>query len=158
MITTKQLQEEWLMLSDYGMVTGDVFVNPTSSDIKELYKINKEHEVRFIVDNKQKKVFVWDVWMLHGWVTRDLGIFERYNSLYPNKMISGTAKIIGGKLVVKDSDTITTILRTVSKQKKLYKNDDDWNYLRDLAAQDWTWAKKYIDISSYINKINEVLE
>lgn len=158
MITSRQiLNEEWLLKSNYGMISGDVFINPTSSDIKELYTVNKEHEIRFIIDNQQKKVFVWDVWVLHGWVARDLGLFERFNNIYPDRLIPGVGKIVGGKIVFKEADIINTIIKVVGNKRNLFKNNDDWNYLKDMANQDWDWCKKYIDISKLIDKIREIV-
>jgi len=65
----KKLSEEFKTGARYHSDYFEIFENPTSSELKNL-----PLEVRFIIDDKNKKIYVWDSDFLHYVVARKLDI------------------------------------------------------------------------------------
>lgn len=141
MITSKQiinLSEDW-----FKRIHFDIFINPTSSDYQELTKL-KVNEVRFIADDRSKKLFISDSGKsLHHQMVVDIGgsVLENYNSReYPQ--LHGVARISGSKAFMTESD----VLRIGIKEMMPFQQ----NWLRKLLSCNWSWADRYLEITSYL--------
>ena len=108
-----------------------IYKNPTSSDIKELLK-NKIKEVRYIVDSKNKTVYVWDAnKYIHFYAFRLLvkkgflpsTIPNEYTPDFYNEFLTGVAIISNGEIVHKESDSLEWVEDSFSKPRdKWIKN------------------------------------
>ena len=161
MITSKQiihLSERFLTHHTSGWSSVDIFENPDSSDIKELYQSDKNsHQVRFLADKNEKKVWVWNAnSALHGEIARVTGAFDSFNKIVPVGIFSGYGYIRGGKIIMHGSDTLDLMLRVVQsdKRKEMVSERD---YLNDLLSNNWSWLSRYVDFSGFANKIKSVL-
>ena len=160
MITSNQIiqiSERLLTRHTSGWSSVDIFENPDSSDIKELYQSDKSHQVRFLADKDKKKVWVWSInHALHGEVSRVTGVYNSFNKIVPVGIFSGYGYIQGGKTVMENSDTLDLMLRVVKADKrKEMKSERD--YLTDLLSDNWTWLSRYVDFSNFAKKIKGVL-
>lgn len=161
MITSKQItnvSERFLTRHTSGWSSVDIFENPDSSDIKELYKADvNSHQVRFLADKANKKVYVWNInSALHGEVARVTGLINLFNKIVPVGLFSGDGYIRGGKITMQNSDSLDLMLRVVKADKrKEMVNERD--YLNDLLSSDWNWLSRYVDFSSFTNRIKGVL-
>ena len=103
----------------------ELFVNPSSRDLKELPK-----DIRFLASTKTKKLYVWNMdSMVHKRVWNELrtrglenGVKEYDESSY---IFPGSATNIGGKLKLDIEDS------SYYMDKTRYKHD-------------WSWLDKYI--------------
>lgn len=130
-----------------------IFVNPTSDDLKEL----KAKRVRFIADNKIKKVYIWDGYFaIHNSVVPKLGYPEQVGlNLFCGEAVVGTSK-----LFLSDADFVDYI---VIKFEKLNLTQKEIEIIKFNLNQDWTWLDKYVDgCSNYLltmrNKLNKKLD
>lgn len=132
MITAKRvlkLSEEWFkqLKRDYNNAPFDVYVNPGSSDFIDIYKKDKRTRIRFLADNKTKKVYVWDAFLaIHPYVAKELGIsFNLYSCHDPN-IITGEANISGSHA------SVLTVYPT------------NPNLIKDVAKINWLWLNGYL--------------
>jgi hypothetical protein len=162
MITSKQItqiSEEWLasVVSDYSSLPTDIYKNPGSSDIKELYKKSSRHEVRFIADSKTNIVYVWNAdTALHQTVAKKLGLLDRLSYDKPwaksnADILIGNEIIDNGLITMSDSNELGPIISVASRQD--YKNSESVKYMKRLVSKNWSWLSKYINYSSYFNRI-----
>ena len=79
----------------------EVYVNPSK---KEIEKITKKTDglVRFIVDYKNKKIYMFDFKVLHHKVAKELGISYRDENFY-----FGSGDVEHGKIVDWDPSPMT---------------------------------------------------
>ena len=156
MITSKQiinLSDEFVSdVKGYpGTYTG-VFVNPTSTDFKELFKNVKSSSVRFIADNNNKKVYVWDSDLaVHNRMADELDIYNRYykQTDMSDIFLSGVGNLSGGKIVIRDSDIIGSYLKVLMSGNSLEKKHIKL-YLIALTEINWSWLFRYIDYSKFL--------
>jgi hypothetical protein len=160
MITSKQIDklfERFLTRHSSGWSSVDIFENPDSSDIKELYQSDKNHQVRFLADKDKKKVWVWNInSALHGEVSRVTGVYNSFNKIVPFGLFSGDGYIQNGKTVMRNSDSLDLMLRVV-KADKNKEMVNEREYLNDILSDSWTWLSRYVDFSGFANKIKGVL-
>jgi len=153
MITSNQINkllEEYFKTVSGLMMPTPIFVNPSSTDFKELYQNNKSHEARFILDNKAKKAYIWDAnSALHGMVAREVGIYSQFNKNYPEDILSGYGVIRNGKVYMTNSDTLEIIMSGPGPHDK--------EYLSGLVKINWSWASRYVDSTEFLNKIRSIL-
>jgi hypothetical protein len=153
MITSNQISgilEDYLKAVSSGWDSAPIYLNPTSTDFKELYKDSKSHEIRFFIDNKSKKVYAWNgERALHGIVAREIGVFDRYNKIHPEELLSGYAEIRNGKGYMLGSDTLET---TIGVVKGKLREPDDVTFLTKILNTDWSWAYRYVDCSDYLRR------
>jgi len=90
---SRNLKEEWVdsIKTSKGKLF-DIFVNPTPKELSEL-----EDFVRFIVDWKNKKIYVFDHFLLHKIAADKLKIPYNPNKYFPYYF--GISKIKNGKLI-----------------------------------------------------------
>jgi hypothetical protein len=164
MITSKQIikiSEEWFCNVKNGNISASVYVNPGSSDIKELYKraelANRAGSpaIRFIADSRSpQKVYVWDAYYAyHNDVSKVLG-FSRPNEHLdePPFVYDGYGKISSGKLI--GNDTFATTLNIdnllnsleVDNSRHLSNKQikDRIDILRSIFSCNWTFIDRYI--------------
>jgi len=116
-----------------------VFVNPTSSEIKEL-----PDKVRFVADSKKKDVYVWDAEVIHSYALPNILID-------PPSSLTGTARKIGGKLSMFYSDQLDYVLAVASPSSRAH----EFQY---LLRRSWIWEKdnkwvnKYVDITQWLKR------
>lgn len=76
----------------------DIFVNPTSKELKELKKY--QIGVRFIVDNKNKKMYVFSSDLLHNSAAAKLNLDYTRFSTKRTDLYFGEGSISGNKILV----------------------------------------------------------
>lgn len=103
----------------YG--TTEVYKNPTSKDFKDLGK----KEVRFIVSSDGKRLYVFDVEVMHVGIAGALGI--NYHDVINN--IYGEGSIENNKINFLNTNILGMYNMKTIKAKTL--------------AIDWSWADKY---------------
>jgi hypothetical protein len=168
MITSKQiitLSEEWETSFTYGNHLIDIFVNPTSSDIKELFskldvKINPKKEIRFIANAKTKKVYIWDASLVHhAEVSHKLGFSHpgEYDGLItsePPYIFDGFGYLSSGKIVGQNENgsisdiKIALNAKLISKGKKSKQNYwfiEEWiSRFNAIFYWDWSFIDRYV--------------
>jgi hypothetical protein len=176
-ITSKQIiniSEEWFKsITGYGSVSIPMYVNPDSTDIKELYKSFKTSDrlVRFIADAKGPKVYVWDgTQAIHLQGLKTLGL--NYNDVFSSpSMLMGYARIKSGKIVHEPDardpiEYISINVRSLNSYVMWYPSDDiktkqqfgkdisnSYFYVTQFFNYNWSFADKYISgIGSYLNQ------
>jgi hypothetical protein len=117
------LKEEWF--KTVKNVDGDIFeifVNPTKKELTDLYKDEISY-VRFLIDMKEEKVYVWDGDLLHEDVSRKIK--------KPYKLGGVKGYIWGDGRIVKSKIKFSAFsgARIVSSDAKEVSNTD--------------WLKKY---------------
>jgi len=110
----------------------EIFINPSR---KELIESNGKYGIRFIADNKTKKLYVWNAY--------DANHFDVWKQLKGKElpyidvdMFHGLAETKGGKVILKETHQVRVWVfdKQDDKIKQLYKN--------------FQWMNKYIDISN----------
>lgn len=155
MITSKQIiniSEKWVQPVKSWHGRSEVFLNPDSTDIKELYNTNNQHIVRFIADNKNKKVYAWDgTTTIHYEVANSIGLGSEYNKLYNSNLLCGTGVIKLGKIQMTDATELELDIY-LSKDISSIKSDTK-KYLEDLVDNNWSWLTPYVNYFDYFKKI-----
>jgi hypothetical protein len=178
-ITSKQiitLSEEWFKsITGYNSVSVPMYVNPDSTDIKELHKAFKTSDrlVRFIANAQSpQKVYVWDgTQAIHLQGLRALGL-NNYSAAYSApSLLMGYARIQSGKIVHEQNEKdpiehISLCIRSLSsyvmwypsdmvKTKQMFGKDISHNYVyaTQFFKYDWSFADRYISgLGSYLNQ------
>jgi hypothetical protein len=123
MITSKQIIEAYFgyVKPEWSEYPKPIFINPSSSDIKEL----KGH-VKFVADAKERAVFVWTVnGPLHNEVISQLNL----TSPVEKHILLGYANQKGYYFLIFFEELMTS-----------YDSRDLRNRLRQ---HDWTWMERY---------------
>jgi hypothetical protein len=125
--------EEWLM-GFKGDTFGehiDVFENPTRLEMnKEMGK-----DIRFFADNRSKRFYAWNAFhAIHYDVIGHLHLEGARNS---GEVLSGLAEKHGTSYVMTQSDFMDSKDGTPQRVNK-------------ILSQDWSWADRYVEISSWI--------
>jgi hypothetical protein len=85
----------------------------------------------------------------------ELGLYSRYNRRNDSDLfISGVGQLIGGKVVMFNSDVLEADIRTVLNGSPSEKREMK-NFLKLLIETNWSWLSRYIDCSNYFNKIKK---
>lgn len=138
----KELLREEFVTADENF---EIFVNPSPKEIRDA--ADGKREIRFIADNKNHKLYVFNVNLLHGIA---LGKIMRKD--YGHHMIRGTAIIANGKWSMDSSDFIEGLMYLTKG------NDEAADKLKEILSFDTKWADKYIQISDYMNRVRKKLE
>jgi hypothetical protein len=134
----------------------EVYVNPTTSEIKKLtdasFKTFGVRQVRFVVDNKNKKVYVADAFLtLHHTILKLIGLnLSKEGPDY----FTGIANVKGGKPEMLESNEWFNEWFKHSFYSNCYPNQ----YSRDLESllsSDLRWLDQYIVCSSVIEKLKD---
>jgi len=122
----------------------EIFVNPTSSDIKDLKKAGVKI-VRFLVDPNKKKVYVWDYSLLHVDVMERLPGVDEWDEKLIMKYIPGTGEIKGNKIKMYNSDEIEYRIENVQFEKSDLVKGWNWIWKKNL-----NWVNRYVDIKAWL--------
>jgi urate oxidase len=115
----------------------EVFVNPSQ---KELRRQATEGWIRFIADNKTKKLYIWGGLIeLHDIVWRRMKIDSR-KATNSSSLLSGSAKKKGTRFTMVDSSTL-----------RLGKEE----VISDIKNTDWSWIERYIDLGEYAKELKK---
>lgn len=113
----------------------EIFVNPTHSEMKEFGK----EGFRFLADAKEKKLYIFNVYILHQMVVNDI---------WPDKdlytmpwMLPGITQGFPPKLEQLSSLT--------DGAKKVYSK----KYYEGIKKYEWDWLNRYFDISELDKEI-----
>lgn len=103
----RNLMEEYYdsIKPDYkGMKTeySDVFVNPSTKDILEVMNSTDHKWCRFIIDIKNKKLYIFDNKLIHYFVAKKIGV--KYNLTGHKKAMFGVGTFNKGKLNTENKD------------------------------------------------------
>lgn len=176
MITSKQINnllEDWDRSIKYGKLSIDIFTNPNSSDLKELYsrlsKDNPRKEIRFIANAKDKKVYVWDAALVHhDAVSQQLGFTSGGPSRglinHPSYALDGFGIISGGKILGEDNNGTISDLKTSLQYNLIDKGKksklDYWSYeewesrIKEVFNWNWSFIDSFVSgYNQYLNKI-----
>lgn len=152
MITAKQvlkLSEDWFKnIPGFKNQSVPVFINPTSSDLIELYQSTKKSNnsglIRFIASPKDQNLYVWDAYLLvHTQVPSSL-VVKGNISFY------GIGVLSSGKIKYKvshDSQPSTDINRLIEYTKT---NDSDEYKIRSFGKyvhQDFDSLRRFYSYS-----------
>ena len=158
MITSKQvikLSEDWFKDVKNGNITASIFVNPGSSDIRDIYKnavsANRAGHptIRFIADAKTHKVYVWDAYYAyHDDVATELGYVKPNEYLdEPPFVYDGYGKIVNGKIVGNDTHGTTSNIDSLlnSIETNHYLSDRQIKERIDILSPIFTYNWSFID-------------
>jgi len=121
--------------------TVEVFKNPTPRDRKTLGNI-----IRFTADNRKKVVYAWIYDQAHHVdVSKAVGIRHVYND--PD-LLTGAAAWSGSKWVFSSSDFLKDFKRMVGSES---------DFVNALLSNDWSWADRYIDVSTTLDKLRSYI-
>ena len=161
MITSKQiirLSEEWLKAVEANVNFVDIYENPTSSDFKEIFKNRKHNLLRFIADNKSKKIYAWDAYIgIHYDVAYELGYISRWENK-DKDCLFGEASINGSRAVSSVSAISTDIFIWYYKRISSSGGVVSLSLKKELEDRikiDWSWTNRYIDCTPVVSKLKE---
>jgi hypothetical protein len=127
-----------------GVKYVDLFKNPTKGDFKDLGEV-----IRFTAYYKDKSIYAWDYSKaFHVDISRALKQQHRFDD--PD-LLTGIAEWSGGKWKFTTSDSF-------DKFTKMIKLKDEREYLEKLLSKDWSWANRYIDLDTFLNKLRPYLD
>jgi hypothetical protein len=176
LITSKQIikiSETWVNnIKGYDMQV-PLYVNPDSTDKKELYKAYKisDHFVRFIADGSQQKVWVWDgTQAIHSQAMQSLGL-GNYSKVYdsPNILL-GYAHLQNGNITfdVNNKEPVDHLIHSVQslnsfllwgfsdgETKQRFGTDIklNYNWLSQFFTYNWSFLDRYISgMGNYISQ------
>ena len=183
MITSKQiigLSEEWFKnVHGFKNQSVPIYINPDSSDLRELIKSVKETDfhnlIRFVADAKTRKVYVADGGLiLHANLTLAIGFSRLEMENFPYCCL-GYGTLSGGKIRFDSKDNeefklfntfrslrvASDTLRLIKKSNNFNRPVDKWqrnliqsyNWINSFFTFNWTFLEKYIiGFSSYFNQ------
>ena len=137
MITSKQILELWKItdISRYGQEV-DIYENPTSSDFLEMTKKARDEKrpfagIRFVTDNRVKKVYVADS---YGVTHEDIRKIMKLPANLVPYCLDGIATISGGRAIM----------------SSFYKDFSGSGMA--VLNLDWSWVDPYIKGCSSVIK------
>jgi len=102
----KELLEEWKASVKYSSKKSyDIFVNPDSKELRDLGRSEKENYIRYIIDFKKKKLYIFSSELVHDLASTELGIPYDFN----HKVVDykfGEAFIKNGKIMLTAYDMV----------------------------------------------------
>ena len=164
MITSSQinqLSEEYLKTVKSYSNSFPVFENPSAKEIAEACKQSKvmwgESGIRFFADNSSKKVYIWDSYYgVHIAIARQIGLGDRCINHDPT-LFFGSAKVIGGKAVIEDSDELRAEQGNTAGRYQDIRDKGEL-FFKKFFAINWSWVDKYVSCSAYLNKIKDLIK
>jgi len=141
------LNEIW-MKSEYSGVKFEVLKNPSLRDMKSI--ISKMKRIRFIADNTNKKLYVWNSnEAIHNdvWNNPQIKKGREYNTL---ECLNGEAELFGNTFKMYNSDFVVQNARLKKIRDDLGKSDLGFNMQK--VYNDSKWINKHIKIDKYLKK------
>lgn len=152
--------EDWLASIKIRNAICDIFVNPGSQDLKDLFqslKMSRAGEsVRYVVDAKARKVYVWDAYLLsHEDFAKYQGVSNFAKYMTPNIHV-GYSSFQNGKISFSDPSPLDkssvyiyglkhlleyTEISKYSLKDYLKEYDD---FLVPFYKYNWSFADRYI--------------
>jgi len=121
-----------------------VYANPTKIELGFAHEEADFTAIRFIADNLNKKVFVWQSGFIHHEIWNNFlsKTFAKGRNKYYTKasdLLPGTATKKGSKFVMFTSDEIN------------HKNSvGDVEWIDGIVDIDWKWADKYVEVTPWV--------
>jgi hypothetical protein len=129
------LNEEYeTRIRDHGH-SFEVFVNPTIKEIREVTSDSSWSMLKFIADNRHKKLYVWKwVGPLHEPAWRQISGKDLNTDITTGNVMPGYARLKGSKLEMRETDAGGFF-------------DDYIEDTTDIDAEKekWKWLSKYMD-------------
>ena len=144
MITSRQVVNIIESYASSGQYRGhhvEIFENPSSSDFISIEKSAREdnrkfESLRFIVDSKNKKVYVWDGYLaLHDEARQSLGLPKRYDK---------TPWLVNGMTSVRDGKIVPPKIWDCQFPGSSFNQAEMKWFYGDMLKCEWAWADKYI--------------
>lgn len=155
-VFSTQLKENYV-----GSLTGqfkdfiEVFVNPDSKELRDLSK--DANIIRFIADAKERKVYMWDGEELHLNIIESL--LPEYYQVYfhgtqEGTVLIGTGILHGTKAYMTNADALE-----YDADRFFDGVESAWDDMVEKGLlTDWSWAGAFIDISSAMEELRNVIE
>jgi hypothetical protein len=153
-ITSKQIitlsEEYWGAKNVAGNYT-IIYSNPTTSDLTDLNITlnsgNSRRVVRFVANNENKTLYIWDAWNAHHTQMRPVLGFNA-NSLTNSNWIDGYAILTkNNKLTFDDWSDFETDWMTINKSNPKWFAEIV-PFLKKVFSINWSWLDKYVTGSS----------
>ena len=142
MIKIRNFKEEFYDAMELGNYH-EIFVNPTKKELDIVYNEEPYNEyysgIRFIADNKNKKLYVFNSNLLHGYAVEKIFKAKRITFDLNYQLITGI--IENNDYTVTNSDSLLFDLKRAG--------NDAYMYLKFLLKTDWSWIDKYIYFSDW---------
>ena len=136
MITSKRIiniSEEWIKsVTTYGDKKCEVYENPGSNDVKELYQLGKL--VRYIANAKSQTVFVWSAeFAIHNTIRQSLNLGKSGPDSYKTSpfVIEDFGQISGNRIISVIRDYEGTFWKLEGGMKNLL----DWEKTSLLSSE-----------------------
>lgn len=118
----------------------EIFSNPTFNEIK---KIESFPYFRFIADDKNKKVYVFNSNLLHSYAAKNLNIFTYYIPTDEYLFGEGVASVKSKKII---GDRMFFLEAAIHDKLPIAKK---------VLKKDWSWVNKYVDINKIMREYRE---
>ncbi len=143
------LDEEWAASTKVSTKTYEIFSNPTKKEISDSFK--EDNNIRFIIDGENKKLYVFNIGLLHALATKELQI--PYTSDF-GRRVFGIAFKGKEKLKVEDFD-----IHYFNNFLRKYKEESNWIWkyfekTEDLK-EEWSTA---IKVKNSFNKSSKIFD
>ena len=130
----------------------EVFVNPSQKEIKSMGEV-----VRFIADNKSKKVYAFDgsdVIHSQAWkeFPNEVTKGREFNEISLLPILKELNKVHIDELEY----SIRNIQREIKKGGKAFNRDVE--YVNGILDQDWKWVDKYVKVSPLLNRCKKIMK
>jgi len=143
----KYLQEEFVtsFKSEYGGMYTEVFVNPSSKEMKAACEsgVISNNFFRFTAMYNSKKLYIFNPDVIHDEAMTKLRI-DLWPRRNPPLHFSGIAILKGNIAYYHSSDWLMSPGLFAGEIKKLSMNKDVVNWAVHLVYADWSWAENYI--------------
>lgn len=140
----------------------DVFINPTTKELKEVIDGSDQYGqgYRYIVDTTKKKVYVFSLDMVHETIFDADPSFPKFLDYWMNGEMLGhiyTGHVEYGN---DKSDALTHFYKLAKQEKNdidkgITTDLDIMHSLDRLTKQDWSFAKKYVDVDTVLKRIKK---
>lgn len=161
------ISEDYVKLIPSGKEQVPVFVNPGSTDFKQLYQSCKQSKnvdflIRFIADLQKQKLYVWDgMWATHHTALTSLSLLSSDKSL-----VYGWGLLKSGSVIFDGMEHITEDIDELKSYIGLSRNTSDMemkqdygkdiaktvSYLNFVFSFNWNWLERYVKgINGFVN-------
>ena len=132
------INEKYEMRIKVGSKSYEVFVNPS---LKEMREVDSISGFRFMADDRNKKVYVWDAYAaLHEEAWEQIKNGRLKNDVYKGYILPGYSSFEGTKPYMDEADG--------DNYFENYMEDEDIDMVSVLKK--WKWVNKYIDVNDYL--------
>ena len=149
----KYLKEEYLGITRDSKLgdTWTYYVNPDSSDLKELGRSNMR--VRFIADNKNQKLYIWGALAANHFEGQDYLIKQGFIEKPKKNRVSFDSNFLNGMGDIKGNKLSTTM--SDCHDFLLYPDEEEVN---KKMTHSWSWLKQYFVNLVFIKKLKHLVK